>query len=198
MHSKRMRTRGSMTVEMTIILPVIMILILGILRFCILYYQDMMIATAAMQAAARGAAYWDVIGKNGADLEQGTGVDYTKHDPYRYLLDVQKSAKNANVKRYTEDLIGKKRETDYGNNDKLMEDKGTVTVEKTGNFLQKYVSVTVKKRNYNPLAKILRELGIAYPSYTTITARAPLNTPSEWVRNVSFVYDLVEEAKREK
>lgn len=192
---KNTKMKGSMTVELALIFPLILIIILGVLRLCIMQYQNMMVATSAMQAAARGAAYWNVLGREGMDLSRGVGADYTQHDPYRYLLDTRQTAKDENIKRYAEDLIGKKHDTDFGDHKKLMDDKGTVKVEKTGNILQKYVSVTVNKKIVNPMAPLLGRIGIKVPDSTTITAKAPLNTPTEFIRNVSFIYDMVQERK---
>ena len=60
---KRNMLKGSMTVELAIIFPVIFLVILGILSMCITQHQNMVTASAAMQAAARGASYWDKLFK---------------------------------------------------------------------------------------------------------------------------------------
>lgn len=185
-----------MTVELAIIFPIILLVILSVLRLCIYHYQNLMTSTAAMQAAARGAAYWDVLGRDGMDMGTGVGADYKHHDPYRYLLDTRQSAKNKNIEDYTKNLIGKKHDSDFGDNEQLMEEAGTVRAEKTGNILQKYVSVTVRRKNLNPMAPFLSRLGIKLPDTTTVTAKAPLNTPTEFIRNVSFIYDMVQESKK--
>lgn len=66
MMRKKNRKKGSMTVEMAILFPVVFFTILGILYICIVHYQNIVAGTAAMQAAARGAACWDKLGGPGA------------------------------------------------------------------------------------------------------------------------------------
>ncbi len=192
--SQYRKLRGSMTVELAIILPVILIVIVGVLRTCMTHYQRVMISTAAMQAAARGAAYWDVIGANGVELESVPNPDYKHHDPYRYLLDGHRAAKLENIRAYTANLIGSRGEGDYGDNAKLMSGASSkITVEKKGLILTKRVSVSVTRPANNPIAPLLERLGIHVPTSITITAEAPLNTPAEFIRNISFIYDLVQE-----
>ncbi len=172
---KKHTHKGSFTVEMAIIFPIIFIVILGTLRLCITHYDNLTTATAAMQAAARGAAYWDTMGR-----------DYTNHDPYRYIFDSKAGDKTKKVAEYAEALMTS------GN---ISSETETLTVRKTGNILQKYVEVSVVKKNLNPMAQTLRNLGLNVPETYLITAKAPLNTPTEFIRMVSFIYDLVTEEK---
>lgn len=158
--------------EMALIFPVIFIVILGTLRLCITHYENLTTATAAMQAAARGAAAWDSLGR-----------DYTNHDPYRYIFDSKVTDKAEKVAAYADGLMSATQ---------IQSKNSKPTVRKTGGVFQKYVEVSVEKRNLNPMAPFLRNLGINVPESYQITAKAPLNTPTEFVRMVSFIYDLVE------
>ncbi len=193
---KKNRKKGSMTVEMAILFPVVFFTILGILYICIVHYQNIVAGTAAMQAAARGAACWDKLGGAGAwdfqtsdpATEGGLLVasDYSDHDPYRYILDTKSENRLKNIKAYAVWLTS-------GNPSVMGEDAGSEepVVTKGGNILQKYVSVTITKKYVNPFEDFMAQVGLSVSAENTITASAPLNTPGEFIRNVSFIYDLV-------
>ena len=170
---KRYAFRGSFTVEMAVVFPIILIVILGTLRLCITQYENLTTATAAMQAAARGAAYWDTMDR-----------DYTNHDPYRYIFDTKTEDKEKKIKSYAEGLM---------TSGQIQSENQGLSAKKTGNILQKYVEVTVVKKNLNPLARTLRNLGFNVQETYLITAKAPLNTPTEFIRMASFIYDLVKD-----
>lgn len=189
------KAEGSMTVEMAILFPVIFLTILGILYLCIMHYQNVVSATAAMQAASRGAAYWDKLGGEGAwDFQTATnGTDggllvapnYKEHDPYRYIIDTKTENKCNNIQAYAQWLQTK--------NPKVYEQEtdGTPKVEKTGPLWQKYVSVTIEKHHFNPIQTSMEQIGLVVPTNTTVTASAPLNTPTEFIRNIAFIYDAI-------
>lgn len=188
--------KGSMTVELAILFPVIFLIILGILSICLTQYQNMVTASAAMQAATRGATYWDKLGGAGAwdfqlsDAETDGGklvsMDFTDHDPYRYLLDTKKGNRLTNTQAYANWLLGQNVNVTLGE-----ETTSQPKADKTGGFLQKYVTVTVTKQYTNPLGSMLERLGIYSAENRVITASAPLNTPSEFIRNMSFLYDQI-------
>lgn len=185
-----------MTVELAILFPVIFLIILGILSLCLIQYQNTVTASAAMQAANRGAAYWDKISEEGAwDFQLSgsetaggklVGMDFTDHDPYRYLLDTKKGNRLSNTEAYADWLLGQNVNVTLGE-----EETGAPKVDKTGGFLQKYVTVTVTKQYTNPLGSMLERLGIYSGEDRVITASAPLNTPTEFIRNISFFYDQI-------
>lgn len=194
---KHGRCQGSMTVEMAILFPVIFFTILGMLYLCIIKYQNIAAGTAAMRAAARGAACWDKLGGDGAwdfqtleGEESGGGLlvaaNYSEHDPYRYILDTKSEKRLANIQAYARWLV-------EGNPSVMGEDAGSKepVVTKTGNILQKYVTVSITKRYTNPFEDVMAQVGLSAPDEAVITASAPLNTPAEFIRNASFIYDLV-------
>jgi hypothetical protein len=193
---KHTHLRGSMTVELAIIFPVIFLVILGILSLCLVHYQNLVTASAAMEAAARGASYWDKLGGEGAwDFQSGSagsesgrmvGTDYTDHDPYRYFFDTKNGRRIANTESFAKWLLGRSPDVTIGK-----AQVGDPKADKTGGFLQKYVTVTVTNRYTNPLGALFSRVGIGLPDTVEITASAPLNTPVEFIRNATFLYDQV-------
>lgn len=190
--------RGSMTVEMAIVFPVIFFVILGMLDFCITQYQNVVTATAVIQSAAKGAAYWDRLSGDkawdfqlaNADQTECSGkmanMDYSDHDPYCYLVDTKKENKIANIEKYASWLLGQNINLQNSTTKNL-----TVT---KGGLILKYIEVSVTKKYDNPLDALLAGYGFKKDAEKVITAKAPLNTPAEFIRDVSFIYDMVQDA----
>ena len=197
------RERGSVTVEMTIVFPIIFLTIVGMIYMSIVKYQNIVTATAAMQTAARAAANWNTIGGNPDNGDAGwytreyDGIkvliprpNYSEHDPYGSILDLRSANREKNTADYMSWIMS--------GNPEIFDDAeitGTPTADKSG-LLQKYITVSIKKTYINPLGNLLESVGIASRESRTITAKAPLNTPTEFIRNVSYIMELVRESKK--
>ena len=195
---KRKKEKGMLTVEAAILLPVIFAVIFGIYYLSIMLFQSTAATTALMRTAARGAVYWEGLG--GASpwsfqLDSGNTYysqnprlvlrSFTDHDPYRYFFDGKQTARIANIQALANSLHS------FDPDLLALERAGTPIARKTGNILQKYVEVTVDKSYLNPISNLFARLGIAVDSRIQMTARAPLTNPGEFVRNASFIYDIV-------
>lgn len=190
-----------MTVEMAIVFPVIFFVILGMLDFCITQYQNVVTATAVIQSAAKGAAYWDRLGGEEAwdfrlaDADQAecsgkmVNTDYSDHDPYRYLIDTKKDKKTSNIQKYASWLLGQNVNLQNSTTENL-----TVT---KGGLIFKHIEVSVTKKYNGPLDALLAGYGFRKDAEKVITAKAPLNTPAEFIRDVSFIYDLIQDAGKD-
>ena len=197
------RERGSVTVEMTIVFPIVFLTIVGMIYMSIVKYQNIVTATAAMQTAARAAANWNTIGGNPDNGDAGwytreyDGIkvliprpNYSEHDPYGSILDLRSANHEKNTADYMSWIMS--------GNPEIFDDAeitGTPTADKSG-LLQKYITVSIKKTYINPLGNLLESVGIASGESRTITAKAPLNTPTEFIRNVSYIMELVRESKK--
>ena len=197
------RERGSVTVEMTIVFPIVFLTIVGMIYMSIVKYQNIVTATAAMQTAARAAANWNTIGGNPDNGDAGwytreyDGIkvliprpNYSEHDPYGSILDLRSANREKNTADYMSWIMS--------GNPEIFDDAeitGTPTADKSG-LLQKYITVSIKKTYINPLGNLLESVGIASRESRTITAKAPLNTPAEFIRNVSYIMELVRESKK--
>jgi hypothetical protein len=197
------RERGSVTVEMTIVFPIVFLTIVGMIYMSIVKYQNIVTATAAMQTAARAAANWNTIGGNPDNGDAGwytreyDGIkvliprpNYSEHDPYGSILDLRSANREKNTADYMSWIMS--------GNPEIFDDAeitGTPTADKSG-LLQKYITVSIKKTYINPLGNLLESVGIASRESRTITAKAPLNTPTEFIRNVSYIMELVRESKK--
>lgn len=199
MRMRKKQEKGSLTVEMAIVLPIVLLTIFGMIYLSIVHYQNMVTATAAMQTAAKAAANWNTLGSGDSEgwyVREVDGQkilvtrpDYGDHDPYGSILDTEAGTRLDNVEAYMEWLMT--------GNPTVFEGETTseATAEKTGGLLQKYISVSIEKTYINPLGNLMESIGIADSDTNVITAKAPLNTPTEFIRNISFIEELVNRLK---
>lgn len=201
---KRKRSSpGMFTVEMAIIFPVIFLTLVGLMYIGIVHYQNTVTQTAAMRTASRVAYSWDALGNSagawGFQLNeearaaedapaegQLVGFSYTDHDPYDAIVDGSRSTREANALAYFKWLLDK--------NPSLLGEGGEETsgakVEKQFSFLQSFVTVSVEKHYINPMGHLLEQIGIAAEQDSTITAKAPVNDPVEFVRLVGLIREF--------
>lgn len=192
------RWKGSMTVELTIIMPIVLLTILGILSLCLTHYQNIVTGVAAMEAANRGAVYWDMLGEKNAWILDGEqagrlrSLDYSEHDPYRVILDSKFSTRTANIAQFAKWRLSQNPEVALGTESTSDPE---VTLAGFGGdgfgLFQKYVTVSVKKQYINPLDRLLENLGIKQESERVITASAPMNRQAELIRTITLIYDQI-------
>ena len=187
--------RGSLTVEATLIMPVILISIMIILRMSVVHYQNIIVSAEAMRTASRAAMYWQDIGVDNPEVFQNTESakgwitdrNFTTHDPYAVLFGGNKAKKEQNAKTYavrmtggTPNLLGKYTE---------IENEKTRAVWERG-ILQSYINVTVTRKNENPLGYLFDRIGFRSPDKYEITAKGIQADFVDFIRNVSFLSDI--------
>lgn len=192
------KLKGSMTVEMAIVFPIIFFVILGVLELCITQYQNVITTTAVIQSAAKGAAYWDRLGGEEAwdfklaNADEPTGkmvnTDYSDHDPYSNIIDTKKDKKISNIQKYAAWLLGQNINLQNSTTENLS--------VKKGGLIFKYIEVSVTKKYDRPLDALLVGYGFTSSAEKVITAKAPLNTPTGFIRDVTFIYDLVQDSRK--
>lgn len=185
--------RGTVTLEAAIVFPAVFITIIAILWLSIVYTQNMMGYAAAMRAAHRAASNWQIAadsrvfdpGVSGKDLI--SKESFAEHDPYRDLFDGvngTNAKRLENAQNYADKLFG------YIPN-MVEESEHSPSVKKTGMIFKKVVEVTAEKEYINPASGLFHSYGYETDMNTTIVVRSPINTPGEFVRNASLIYDLL-------
>lgn len=180
---------------MTILFPAIFFVILGILNLCIIHYQNVSISAEAMRAASRTASYWEYAdGSNPLIYQDVPAVQmiepksFLTHDPYRYLFDGKAGQKESNSGAYAGELIDSLPILLGGH-----ESRQIPRVYKSGGIMQKYICVEAKRQDIVPMGDMFAKFGVRIPTDHTVTAKARLNNPGEFVRNTSFIYDIIHE-----
>lgn len=116
--------------------------------------------------------------------------DFKNRDPYRNIIDGNKGKREYAAQEYSNSLIGAI-PTFYsdGKNAKLQ-------VHKKGNFLMPYIEVSAERKYINPLGRSFEQFGIGTIESRTIRATAPLTSNAEFVRNIDFIQEVIEDLKQ--
>lgn len=186
------------TVEATLLIPILILTIFALIYLGIVHYQNTMAAAEATRAANRVASYWSYIDKdNPACFNDDSAAealiskhDYTGRSPYRFLIETAaavsgRGKRQANAKSFTESRITGVPFKMYTG------DGGTVaTMETRPGFLSTYVAVSVEKRYTNPLGNMLLIFGYGENYRYNTTVSALITSPTEFIRNIDIIFQL--------
>lgn len=200
--------RGSLMIEAILVLPVVILLICLIYQLAIIQYHNTVSRAEAMRVANRTAMAWNLIGgtehnillediKNINEKSGKNAIDtrnYTEHNPYRFFLELftAGSQKKQNISSYLStnmDAIG---DLACGI---TSEDTSQINSDSAVHFFNRYVSVRIDNVYANPLQTVLDNLGLQVGTQYSVTARARLTEPAEFVRNMSFIEELIQKMK---
>lgn len=192
--------QGSLTAEAAIVLPVVILVIMLIIRICVVHYQNVVVSAESMRVATRTAMYWQDIGKDDPEVFRDNGTaeawitdgSFTEHDPYQSMAEMFHDS--AAVRRKLTNAEGYAVGVMYGTPNLLGEDTEieSVVVERERGMLQNYITVTVTRKNENPLGYLYEKLGLTSSDEHRITAKSVQSDTTEFIRNVSLLYDVLQ------
>ncbi len=192
------KKRGSLTAEASIVLPVVILFIMMIIRLCVLHYQNVVLSSEAMRVANRAGMYWNEIGGNAPAVLAGGGsaeswitdASFTSHDPYSSLVELvgssQVQAKLKNAEAYAGTMVNRV--------PNLLGEETAVKGIKAGRdtgLMQNYITVKVTRKNEDPLSYLYEKLGLVSEEEYEVTAKGIQADTTEFMRNVSLLYDAV-------
>ena len=185
--------KGSFTVEAALVLPIVFLTFFAIIIVSIVHYQNVVTSAAVMQSATEIASAWEYLGDGASVLTNNStpSGQLSDNDPYRFIFDSKNAARSSNARDYVYGLATGIPINDYS--DTL--DIGAISVNKTGNILFSYIEVSVKKSYTNPFGNLLSSLGVGAQFDSTRTASAILTNPTEFIRNIDFLVEVVEKYK---
>lgn len=125
-------------------------------------------------------------------------ASYEEHDPYRFFLELFEvkensifkgnSTKATNMKNYLNQQMEKVAEVETG---VAMSSASSVDSDAGYHIFNRYVSVTIDNNYSSPLFQVIENLtGYQIGEKYSVTAKAKLTEPAEFVRNVSFLEEL--------
>ncbi len=185
--------KGSITVESSLIIPIVIFCIIAVLYFLILLYQQVYSLSVSDNAAERGAASWSNSRK---DVETGRlGInDVGKDGLYWRLFDGKSSLKQDKILNY----IGKP-----GQSTSLLNKRSilsNISQEGKINFsnyvIYKNISVSIIKNSKIPVSGVTGGFGIVNGYKTSSFSAQPINDPVELIRNLDFAADIEKELER--
>ena len=208
----KQKTRGVITVEVALLMPIILATLFLLYSLAIIQYNNIVARSEAIRVANRVALNWNLIGgkKNNILTESlkptvyegqtstvvgKTGKNaissetYEDHNPYRFFIELftTPSQKEENINRYLE----KQMETiPTANSGITFTSQNSVQSDSGIHLFNRYVSIT--ENNYSsPIFELLHNMGFPQKSQYSITAKAKLTEPADFVRNVSFLQELL-------
>lgn len=192
---------GSMTVEASLIFPIIVLAIVAVIYICILLYQQAYLQSIANHVAERGAACWSNISKmeidtNGYRLKTGKLKD-SKELLKADLYWSDKEEKIKRLKRYTIDKVTKNNILDSEiteiNINDIVNSKDKVDIWIKDYIVYKELNVVIKDSYKIPLGDILRCFGFDNRYDINVNSRAVINDPMEFIRNTDFIIHTLDE-----
>ncbi len=161
-----LNSKGSFTVEASIIFSVVFLLICAMVYFFIIMYQYTLIQSAVNQAANSGAAYY--VNSSGNSNIYWRIYDLEAENKKRNIINIV----NRNL---SNSIFGSGREILITNPYKL---------------LMKQLNITIEDKLPMPGGSLFELFGI--PSEMSIKAEAsvPLNDKAEFIRNMDMVIDI--------
>ena len=206
------KSRGVITVEAALLMPIILATLFLLYSLAIIQYNNIVTRSEAMRVANRVAINWNLIGseKNNILTEsvkptvyQGetssvvgkTGKHaissdtYAEHDPYRFFVELftVPSKKEDNIKKYLDRQMGT---VAIANSGVTLSSEESIKSDSGIHLFNRYVSVTIENTYSSPMFQLLANMGFPQKSKYSITAKAKLTEPADFVRNVTFLQEI--------
>ena len=179
--------RGSITVEASIITPIIILSILAVIYAGFILYQRALLQSAAGRAAQDGAASWKNVS---AEVSTGkTKVEELADGGlYWRLFEAEREDKLRNIKKYAEALMA-------GCN-LLRPESSAVAVDIKDYIIYKRLEVTMENSYLLPVSSIMKMFGSSGQFKLTVSSFAVIDDPAELIRNTDFIVDIEGELEK--
>ena len=176
--------RGSITVEASIVVPVVIFCIIAIMLLGLVLYQRALLQSAVDRAVHAGASSWKGlsadIGTGRTDME-GLGAAGL----YWRLFENQREEKTVRLENYAKELLISR--------NILKPDNTTVDVHVTDFVFYKRLEVAVESSYRLPGRKVLKFFGFDGMLRLKVSSLAVIEEPAEFIRNMDFLIDIEKE-----
>jgi len=179
--------RGSITVEASIIVPLVILAVAASIYIGLLLYQRGLLQAAAEQAAEAGAMAW-VTGT--FELRTGKPMEgsFEKFALYRRLFDSEKQSRLESIEQYALAAAGRHELVKAVNTNVEAVIKDYVVCRK--------MEVTIRKEYSLPFGRFLKLFGGSDTVEMAVKAVSAIDEPTELIRTTDFIIDI--EKKLEK
>ncbi len=210
---RNIKQKGMLTVEAALVMPVIFGCIFLLYSLAMVQYGNVITRTEAIRVANRVAMNWNIIGGEenniltedlkpvsyaGEETVDGSktgrnaisSATYEEHDPYRFFLELftTGSQKKENVASYLdarmEEISEQETLLDFESTNSLSNDKGY-------HIFHRYVNVTINNTYNNPMIGVLDQMGFHQDKEYSVTVKAKLTEPADFVRNISYIEEIL-------
>lgn len=173
--------RGSITVEASIIVSLVILAIAAAIYIGLLLYQRALVQSAAEQAAEAGAMAW-VTGT--LELRTGKPIEgsFEEFELYRRIFDSEKQSRLESIEQYALAAAGRHELVEAVNSNAEAVIKDYVVSRK--------IEVTICKEYRLPFGRFLRLFGGSDTIEMTVKAVSAMDEPAELIRTTDFIIDI--------
>lgn len=179
--------KGSITMEASIIVPILVLSISAVVYMGLLLYQRSLVQSAAEMAAEAGAAAW-ASGVLELSTGKPTSDSFNEIKLYRRLFDGDREARLESIENYAM-LISTR-------NELLSPTESAVEAVLKDYVVCRKLEVKIDKYYNLPLGKFLKIFGGSGTVAICVKAASSIDEPVELVRTTDFILDM--EKKLEK
>ena len=180
--------KGSATLEMTLMFPMILFIIVIMLFFGMFMYEQVAAQAILDDVVSRAAANW-ATADEGVYVENSANAGFTVWDVYSRILDFKDSKKEENIK--SEALRRLKQACLFTDTF----ESGDLDLDSTNVIIYKSLDLTVDRTYTLPFAGFLRALGVSPELHYRLTGSAIVEDPPELIRTVDLAADILEMTK---
>ncbi len=180
-NSVRNGNTGSITVEASIIVPLVILAIAAAIYIGLLLYQRALVQSAAESAAEAGAIAW-VSGT----FELGTGKpmdgSFDEFALYRRIFDSDKKTRLESIEQYALDVAER--------HELVRAVSSSADAVVKDYVVYRKIEVTIHKEYKLPLGKFLKLFGGSDTIDMTVKAVSAMDEPADLIRNTDFIVDI--------
>lgn len=179
--------RGSITVEASVAVPIVIFSIIAIILIGLILYQRAVLQSVADKAVQVGAASWKNLS---ADTATGkiTIDELADNGLYWRLFEADREAKTAKLEKFAEELLVKK--------NILKPESSSISVVIRDYTVYKRLELTVENSYRIPGGSIMRLFGTDGRLRLKVASFAVIEDPAELIRNTDFILDIEKELER--
>jgi len=182
---KKLRSqKGSATVELMFIFPMILFIIVIMLFFGLYIYEQVAAKTVLDDVASRAAANWSTADE-GVYKEKSATDGFTAWDIYSRIIDMKGDARENNVK--SEALRRLQSVSPFKDTFKAE----NITIDSTNLIVYKTLNITVRRTYRLPFAPFLERLDVNPELSYTLTATAAVQDQPELIRTIDMASDTL-------
>ena len=175
------QNKGSITVEASIIVPILILSIAAVIYMGLLLYQRALVQSAAEMAAEAGAASW-ASGVSEIVTGKPTSDSFGKIGLYRRLFDSDKETRLESIKSYAMSMASR--------NELLHPIESSVEAVVKDYAVCRRLEVRIVKYYSLPLGSFLRIFGGSGTFEMSVKATSSIDEPVELIRTTDFILDL--------
>ncbi len=166
-------TKGSFTVESSLVFSVVFLMLAAFVYLFVIMYQYVNVQSIADEAATKGAYYY---------VNQA-GENYCSHktsEMYWRIYDTNKNKKNSEISNYANKLLDKS----------TFRTENNISVNTYNKILMRNLQIEIQEKYPLPIGNMFDIFGLSPVLSLKAVSNLPLNDNAEFIRNMDIVKDI--------